>query len=265
MKKRMSYLSLKKLYVAEVKSEVSRFSALTPRLITTQALPEPVQRYFYHCGYADKQLMMNAKIIWRDVYLNRGFNKNWMKLDCMQFNLVYEPTRIVYMKAKLFGILPFEARDKCQDGHGNMLVKFLKIFTVADAKGREIDESALVTVLAETRFIPAYALQDYITWTALDSKTANATLSFNGREVNGTFYFNDGGEFIRFETMDRYYSTTGKEYEKIKWSASADNYREINGIKSPSAFKTTWHTKNGDFDYFKGSIAGIEFNVRDEK
>jgi hypothetical protein len=260
-----SCTSLKKLFLSEVNTELTKHSGSSTDIITEKeiaSLPEPVQKYFRHCGYIGREKMINAKIEWKDVYFRLSAEKKWMSLDCYQFNFVPEPTRIVYMKSKIIGIFPFEARDKYQNGHGNMLIKFLKFVTVADAKSKEMDESALVTILAETLLVPSYALQDYIKWTAIDSKSAKAILTFNGSEVNGIFYFNEQNEFIRFETNDRYYSGKGIDYKKVKWSAVAGNYLEKNGIKFPTDLKATWHHENRDFEYFKGNIEQVEFNVK---
>ena len=78
-----------------------------------------------------------------------------MKLACKQVNATTAPARIVYMKATFVGLLPFEGRDKYQDGHGSMLIKLLKLFTVADAKGKEMDGSGLVTVQQKPYWYPA--------------------------------------------------------------------------------------------------------------
>ena len=83
------------------------------------------------------------------------------------------------MKNAIMGIFPFEGRDKYQDGHGNMLIKLLKAITVVDAKSKEMDQSALVTVLAESLIVPTYALRQYIKWTALDANSAGAEIEYN--------------------------------------------------------------------------------------
>jgi hypothetical protein len=130
------------------------------------------------------------------------------------------------MESHIWGLFPFEGRDKYQDGHGNMLIKLMKLFTVADDKGKEMDESALVTILAEALIVPSYALQSYITWMAIDSMAAKATIRFRETEVSGVFYFNEAGENIRFETNDRYQSQKDGSHKKIKWIAVPGNYQE---------------------------------------
>ena len=142
-----------------------------------------------------------------------------------------------------------------------MLINVLGLFTVVDAKGEHMDDSALVTTLAEFTIAPSYALQPYITWRSIDSMTAGATLEFNNRKVSGIFHFNEAGECTRFDTDSRW--QFGEDASPIKWSAICGNYKEKNGIKFPTSFSAVWHEEKGDFEYFKGTISGLEFNVRE--
>jgi hypothetical protein len=258
--------SLEKLYLSEIKTELAKHPPSSRDTITEKdiaSLPEPVQRYFKYCGYLGKEKMTNARIEWQDFSLRLDPKKDWMNAECYQFNSVPEPTRIVYMESHIWGLFPFEGRDKYQDGHGNMLIKLLKLFTVADDKGKEMDESALVTVLAEALIVPSYALQSYITWTAVDSTSAKATIRFRETEVGGVFYFNQAGENIRFETNDRYQSQKDGSHKKIKWSAVPGNYQEKRGIRFPTSISAIWKTEGGDHEYVRGTISNIEFDVKE--
>ncbi len=258
-----SCASLKKTYQSEVEADLKKHTQFSTALITEidiENLPEPVQRHFKYCGFIGKEKMENVRVQWRNVYMKMSSEKKWFKINCYQYNSVAEPTRIVYMDSRIAGIFPFEGRDKFQDGHGNMLIKLLKIFKVADDKSKEMDEAGLVTILSETFLVPTYAIQPYIKWTAVEKNTATATIKYNGIEVGGTFSFNDSGVFIRFESNDRYNSEKKK---KVKWSVVADNYIEKNGILFPTELKAIWHYENGDFEYFKGIIDNITFNTRE--
>jgi hypothetical protein len=248
--------SLKNLYLAGVQKEVTKYASVQPAVITEAAiahLPAPVQRFFRHCGYIGRQQAAYAFIEWQDVYFRRSRHSKWMKMDCHQFNAVSAPARIVYMKARLAGLFPFEGRDKYQDGHGNMLIRLLKLFTVTDAKGPEMDASALVTVLSETFLVPSYALQPYLHWEAVDEYSAKASLQYNGMSVAGQFYFNGAGECTRFETKSRY-RAVGKKYQQSKWVASLGDYAENNGLRAPATASAAWHDKDGVFEYFKGYL-----------
>ncbi len=256
--------SLKNVYLSEIRTDVEKYSDFPTETINEKdiaTLPKPVQRYFRYCGYIGKVKMINAKFEWENVLFKRAPNNKSMRLDCHQYNSISEPTRIVYLKNDILGIFPFEARDIYQNGKGNMLIKLLKLFTVADAKGVEMDKSGLVTVLSEISIIPTYALQYYIKWEVIDDNNAKATLTYNDIKVSGTFNFNDKGEMNSFYTEDRYFAEKDGTFKNIPWSIVIDNYVEKDGVKFPSKLKAMWHLKDGDFEYFKGTISNIEYNV----
>lgn len=258
--------SLEKLYLSEIKAELAKHPASLRDTITEKDiafLPEPVQRYFKYCGYLGKEKMINARIEWKHFALRLDPKKDWMEAECAQFNSVPEPTRIVYMESNIWGLFPFEGRDKFQDGCGNMFIKLVKMFTIADAKGNEMDTSGLVTVLAEALIVPSYALQSYITWTPIDSMAAKATIRFRGTEVSGVFYFNEVGENIRFETSDRYQSQKDGTNKRMTWWVVPGNYQEKRGIRFPSSISALWKAEGGDHEYVRGTISNIEFNVKE--
>lgn len=256
------FTSLKKLYLSELQTETAKYPPAAEAIIGEQdiaGLPQPVAQYFRDCGFIGMNRMNYALISWKDVYLRFSPEQQWRSLDCFQFNAVPEPARIVYMKSSIAGIFPFEARDKFQDGHGNMLIRLLKWFTVGDAKGKEMDQSALVTLLAETMLVPSYALQHYIRWTSIGPHVAGVTIRYKDIVAAGRFYFNDSGEFIRFETNDRYKTASGSTYERCNWVITAGDYVRKDGIKFPTDLKALWRDEHGDFEYFKGKIEGIEY------
>lgn len=255
--------TLKGLFKKEVLRERSKFRALTPEtfgLEEIDGLPDPVRRYFMQCGWIGREKAMSAWIKWKDVRLKISPDTEFISVRCKQFNSVPEPARIVYMSSTLNGLLPFEGRDKYQDGHGNMLIRLAKFIRIADARGTEMDRSALVTILAEALFVPAYALQDYIRWTPVDDHAAAAKLTYNDISVSGIFYFNDEGEFVRFNTTDRYFTPDGKNPVNIPWSVYVQDYADFEGIRIPTAISALWHMDTGEYEYYTGKIAGIGFN-----
>ncbi|WP_048817786.1 DUF6544 family protein [Desulforamulus hydrothermalis] len=111
---------MKKLYDQEVNTELVKNLKGPKKLFSEHViagLPEPVRYFFVACGYLGKEIMSHATIEWGDAFLKISPGKKWLKLKCYQFNSVIEPARIVYMKSKLLGALPFEGRDKYQNGH----------------------------------------------------------------------------------------------------------------------------------------------------
>jgi len=256
-------LFMKKLYTSEVKAELEKteFTNTTFTEADIALLPKPVQRYFRYCGYLGKQKMSNAKIVFEDVdFISNGKE---LKLQSEQYNYVSEPARIAYLSSKVMGIIPFEGRDKYQNGRGSMVGKLMKIITLFNVTGPEMDQSALVTFLAESLIVPNAALQNYIKWEEINSNKAKAIMNYGGIEVEGVFTFNDKGEFIRFETDDRYMDKGNGVIEKESWTAEIDNYIERDGIRIPGRMKGIWNLSEGDLVYFDGNITDISFDNSD--
>ncbi|GGA94501.1 DUF6544 family protein [Puia dinghuensis] len=253
--------TLHRLYLTEISNERGKFLSI-PASIFTEAdivrLPEPVQRYFRSCGYLGKLKQFHSRVIWKNVAMQFSPHGKWRRLQCNQFNSVPEPVRMMHLKTRLGGILPFEARDKYQDGHGNMLIRALSFLTVQDVKGREIDESELVTILSESLLIPAYALQPYIRWSAVASDRAEATMEYNGTTVKGLFFFNNRGEMTRFETYHRWRAEKGGRFQRVPWCITTGDYVLHEGIMRPSRASAAWLEGGNWVDYFRGEIAGIE-------
>lgn len=224
-------------------------------------LPFPVQNYFRFCRLVGKPKGHYAQVNWETFYLKMAPEKGWTKVQSYQYNFIDEPVRLAYMFTKLGSVIPFEGLDRYVDGHGNMLIKIARFFTLGDSKGSEMDKSALVTILAEALLIPSYALQPYITWTSIDDRSAKATLKHQGKEVSGIFYFGDSGEMVKFETSDRYYAEKDGSYTNLKWVVTISSYKEINGVKIPYELSARWHTPQGEFEYFKGKIGSVNYNI----
>lgn len=225
-------------------------------------LPEPVQRYFECCGFIGKPVPMNAEVVWADSHIKMNPDKNWMKLKTYQFNCVEEPFRIAYMKARMFGVIPFDGRDIYFGGKGHMFGKVANLFTVFDEKEIEIAQSALIIILAEALLVPGYALADYIIWKPIDENSAKARLVHKGIDVSGIFYFNDKGELIRFETSDRYYMHAGKGNLLTPFSAEVGDYKKQGELRVPGSLMAVWHLEGGRYEYWKGTISEVKYNIR---
>lgn len=259
----MAFTSTRHIFDSEVSAEKANAALCRGAINQRRAiagLPLILQQYLHNCGYTGDEEIISYKICWKEAWLKMAPDKSWSPLTCEQYNFVPVPSRIVYMKTRLFGLLPIEARDKYQNGRGNMLIRLARFFTITEAKGPEMDEAELVTVLAEAIFLPLYFLQNYISCQIINNTTFKGTIKDNGKTVTGTFYFNTFGEFVKFETFDRYYSVNGK-YERVRWTAHADSYAEKNGIRFPTSFRAVWHLPDGEYEYFKGVVGDIEANT----
>lgn len=254
-----------KLFRREVQQELKNHPALQQGKFSEAelaSLPEPVKRYFKVCGWIGKPKMSNTAIHITDMQLKMDLEKDFVRVRSYQFNSVAEPVRIAYMRATMYGVIPFSGRDKYQNGAGHMYIKVMNLITAVDSKGPEMDKSALVTVLAETFLAPSYALQPYISWEPVDARTAKATLTFNDTSVSGTFHFNAEGELERFETADRYMSQKDGSQKRSKWLVSYGNYQERNGVRIATEMSAYWEIDGRLKQYAKMRIAEARYDVR---
>jgi len=248
----MSILSATGFY----KHEVSRTGKmkLAPQLCRCICeLPEILQRFFFFRKLTGKESIREVKIRWTDAKLRLAPGKKWTPITCQQINILPTPVRLVYMKAHFLGLLPLNAVDEYIDGKGLMLIKLANMFTLSRNKGREMDKAELVTTLAETMLVPAYALQYYITWQVIDELCVKGTIRYNNVSASGLFRFDPSGRPLSFETNDRYYTASDGKYHQYKWSA----YLKQTSATGALNFSAVWHLPEGEHEYFSGKIAEI--------
>lgn len=225
-------------------------------------LPEPVQRYLNYTGFVGVTQSDVTEVLWADTKIRFSPDKKWMPLSTQQYNFSHASARLAYMHARMGGVIPFEGRDRYQNGSGHMYGKLAKTITVFNNRSQEIALGGAVVLLAEALLEPTIALQKYITWESVDFNTARATLRNGNLGISGRFYFNDIGEYIRFESDDRPYEVSKGNYETKLFSITLGEYREVDGYKIPSRVSATWHLEDGDFTYWDGQITGLRRNVK---
>lgn len=251
---------MKKIFERE-RAEIIQNVKIENRYFTEEIikpLPEPVKKYLRVCKYIDKPIMYNADVIWEESYIKLSPCKEWTMLETRQLNTMNPIARIAYMRFKK---APISCRDIYLNGHGEMKVKCLNLINIANENGNEVSQSALITIFCEFLFLPGYIFQDYVEWETIDDLSVKASLSDNGISVSGIFHFNKEGFFSHFETNDRYYSDKNVNFYKTKFSAIVDSYQINEGIFSPRNVRIIWHLKEADFEYYKGTIGKINYNV----
>ncbi|NMB52683.1 MAG: hypothetical protein GX999_10170 [Bacteroidales bacterium] len=217
-----------------------------------------MKKYLRVCGYINMPVPVNADVYWTESWLKMSQDKEWVKLHTMQFNSVKPIGRTAYMK--MLG-MPVAARDLYRNGYGEMNVKLLNLIKLAFDNSKEVAQSALISTFCEFMLIPGYLLLDNVKWEQIDDYLVRGTLIDNGIEVSGIFYFNKEGVFTHFETFDRYFTTGKNSYKKVKFSVIVDSYKNQDNLKISEKVKVMWHLPEGDFEYYKGTIERIEFNV----
>ena len=246
-----------------VAQEVSVFfqNVKNNHVIVTEAdlagLPELVQTWLKKAQVLGKEKIVSVRSE-QDIKLRLAKDKPWMPAQAVQYYRTEEPGLIWKAKIKAAPFFHIAGRDKYLDGQGNMLIKLMSVFTVADGRGPEIDQGSLLRYLAEIMWFPTAALNEYLKWEPIDATSAKVTMDYKGVSASGILTFNEQGEIIRFEA-ERYGEFDG-EYRLETWLAEVVDYKEFNGFVIPSTGKITWKLDTGDFEWYHFVVKEMEYN-----
>lgn len=254
--------TMKRIFLKDRAGLLLRNKPSSHRLFTHEiisGLPEPMAKYLNVCGYMNTPVPYNADVYWSDSEIRLSPDREWGQLKTVQFNSVDPIGRVAYMK---FIRMPVAGRDLYRDGYGEMKGKLLGLFRIIFDSGRATAQSVLITTFCEFLLIPGYLFSEKVKWEQVDNQTVRGTLAEHGIRVEALFRFNDEGLLTRVETGDRYYSEGKGAHKKVRFSAVIDSYKTQGEIRIPEKMKAVWHLPDGDYEYFRGTIGRVAYNVQ---
>lgn len=223
-----------------------------------RGLPYCVRKWLEHSNSVGKERIRSVRLRQTGIMRTKP-ESSWMPTIAEQYFVVDTPAFIWKAEIQPAPLVFLSGRDRYEGGKGQMLIKLYSFFTVADSKGKEVDQGTMVRYLAETIWFPSAALNNYISWEAIDSSSARATMTLGDVSATGTFSFTREGDVKGFEA--RRYGEFGGEYSLETWSIAMTGYKEFQGIRIPNKSEVTWKLKLGDFTWFKLEITELEYNT----
>jgi hypothetical protein len=252
---------MKRVFLKE-RAELIRRNKLQDKQLLTEELagnlPDPFREYLKICGFLNTRIPVNADVYWSESYLKLSPSRDWGRLKTIQFNSVDPIGRVAYMK---FLAMPVAGRDIYHDGYGEMKGKLLGLFRVIYDNSHETARSALLTTFCEFLLVPGYLFSENVKWEKIDNRTVRGTLSDNGIRVSAIFHFGEDGLLTHVETEDRYYSEGRGKHKKVKFSAVVESYKKQGELQIPERMKAAWHFPGGDYEYFRGTIERVDYNI----
>ena len=250
-------------FKADVKRHIAKINFPNNDLLSEAdiaTLPNPVQKYIRYSGALEKQKVKNMKIIFDGEMREKG--KGFFKFTSVQYNFFEEPTRLFFMKAKMYGV-PVPGYHCYQNEKATMQIKLLGLFNIVNIKGTEMNKAETVTVFNDMCLMaPASLIDKRIVWTAIDSLSAKANFTNGRNNITAVLYFNERGQLINFISDDRY---AVNEMKKYRFSTPVKDYTQINGRNIWKYGETVWHYPEGEFVYGKFTLKSIEYNVAVDK
>lgn len=252
------------IFNEKVKNEVmelfKKSKEIRPEVVTEtdiEGLPESVQKWLKNSQVIGKERIFAVKLKQKGLIRTKE-GQPWMPAEAEQYFTIDEPGFIWKVKVKMAPLLYFVGRDKYYDGKGSMLIKFMGLITVVNAKGKEIDQGTILRYLGEMVWFPTAALSNYIKWESIDSNSAIATMFYGGINVSAVFKFNENGEVINF--VCKRYMTVNDQCTLENYTVHLNDYKELNGIRIPAKGEAVWNLKTGDFSVYQFEITEIEYN-----
>jgi hypothetical protein len=224
------------------------------------SLPAPVQKYIRYAGAVNKPKVKSMKIVFTGEMRDKG--KDFFKFISVQYNFFDSPTRLFFMKAKMYGA-PVPGYHCYQNATATMQIKLLGLFNVVNIKGTEMNKAETVTVFNDMCLMaPAALIDKRIEWTPIDGLSAKATFTNGINTITATLYFNEQGQLLNFISDDRYAISEMKQY---RFSTPVKNYTQLNERNIWKYGETIWHYPDGEFVYGKFTLKSIEYNVTEFK
>lgn len=172
-----------------------------------EGLPKAVQRYLEYVGVVNKKRPFKM-----DLSISGQFKtsqkENFESVEVTQVSYFKPEVRMFLMTLKKKG-LPVYGYHLYEKATAMMTIRLLDLFQVAHEAGSVMNQAETVTVFNDMCvFAPATLIDDRIQWFERSEYVVDAKFTNDGVTISATLYFNEIGQLINFESMDRYFLMT---------------------------------------------------------
>jgi hypothetical protein len=214
-------------------------------------LPDPVRRHLTYTGIVGKPFVSTVHLKQTGTMRPSPAGR-WISLEAAQYYSV-NPPGFVWDGTMHLGPIPLvRARDMYLNGSGQMLIKAVSLFPIADACGPELDQGALMRYLSEMVWFPIAFLGSIVSFEPIDDSSARVTLTDRGRSVTGTLYVDEEGKLTNF-LAQRYRMVDGG-YELAWWSTPMTKYGTLAALNLPVRGQAVFKLPEGNFPYIDITI-----------
>lgn len=222
---------------------------------SVDSLPPPVARYFLHVLTDGQPIVTSASFTQQGQFRMGESEDSWRPMRATQHFGVREPGFVWDARIDAYPLLPVFVRDSYVQGEAGMRASVLGFVTVMNAPSSpDLNSGALQRYLGETVWFPTALLPaSGVEWTAIDDRSALATLKDHGTTVSLAFHFNDQGEVDSVSTPSRLREVKG-QYIPTPWVVTCRDYAVHNGMRIPTYCEAAWILKTGRFTYWKGRL-----------
>ena len=223
-------------------------------------LPDPVQRYLSKAVGARQGAIRTVRLRHGGTF-RPSLQGSWFPIRGEQHFTANPPAFIWWGRVRIFPGLWIDARDRSVNGAGSMFVTAQSTFTIADSRGPQLDQGALMRLLAEMPWLPTAFLDSrYVRWTAVDEHRASATLQVNDVTVTGLFEFG-ADELPMTFSAERFFDAGDAKPVKTPFVGRFTDYRPVDGVLVPHRAVAAWIVEGTAQEYVRFDVERLEFDA----
>jgi len=249
-------ISFENSFKRDVKENLKSNNSMTTEILTEKdikQLPEPVQRYLKYVGVIDKPKVKNVKVLFEGQMREKG--KDYFPFISEQFNFFNEPTRLFFMKGKIFGV-NFLGYHNYSNSEATMDIRLFGLFSIVKKSGEIMDKVETVTLFNDMCLLaPATLIDKRIQWESINDTLVKATFTNKKISITADLYFNNQGQLVNFISKDR-------NINQYPFLTPVSEYRIINGYNLMSKAEAVWDYTDGKFTYGKFNLKEVVYNIK---
>lgn len=144
--------------------------------------------------------------------------------------------------------------DGLAEGQGRLRVSVLGV-PVARDSGENLTVGEVMRYLAELPWAPHAMLSPALRWHVVD-ETIVEVGTVAGPHASIGLRFDESGDVVA--AFGHRPHREGKRTEMRSWTGLYSDYRQLGGIRVPTAAEVHWTLPDGPFTYFRGRVTGLE-------
>ena len=182
--------------------------------------------------------------------------ENWLDAEAEQYVNVKEPGYLWHVDLPIMPLINTKGRDLFYQGTAFMEIKIGSLIPVVNAAdNKKLNESSYHRFLLELPWYPTAALEDYISWQAVNEQSAKAVLSYQGTSVEATFNFEGDGKLRSVEALR--YKDNNENAKRIPCIGEVKEYMTIEGFRIPNRINVTWMIDDEPYTWYKLEIFDV--------
>lgn len=220
-------------------------------------LPAPVTRYFEYALAPEQRLVRRARLRQAGRFSMRP--GAWRPFTAMEHFSVAPRGFLWDATIRTMPLCPVRVRDGYLEGEGVTRGAIAGLVPVVDQHGTpELASGALLRYLAECVWLPTALLPSAgVQWSAVDDRTARATLTDGATTVSMDAHFGEGGEIASI-SAERHRDVKGTPV-LTRWEGRFRDWERADGMMIPMTGEVEWASPEGTVPYWRGRIVEARY------